>query len=49
MVALKLSKEGYGTPVEILDMKADVVLAAVHYTKFLSDYESAFIGINKKD
>jgi hypothetical protein len=48
-IAIKLSKAGYGTIEEIMDMRADLVLAALEYELFLHDYEKEFIALNKKD
>jgi len=48
LVALRLSKEGYGSPVAILDMPADIVLAALEYSNFCSDYEETAHELNKK-
>ena len=48
MIALKLSKEGYGNPEEILKMRTDLVMMAVDYEKFLQDYERSFIELNKE-
>ena len=47
LVALRLSKEGFGTPTEILAMPVDVVLGALDFSKFSADYESAYIELNK--
>jgi len=48
LVALRLAKAGYGRPDEILQMPTDMVMSALHYEKFLKDYELIFIEINKK-
>jgi hypothetical protein len=48
MVALRLSKAGYGRPDEVLKMRTDLVMAAVHYEIFLKEYERAFWEMNKK-
>lgn len=47
LVALRLSKEGFGTPEEILAMPTDIVLAALEYSGFASDYEETMMEINK--
>jgi hypothetical protein len=44
LVALRLAKEGFGTPEQILAMPADVVVDAVEYALFLSDYQDAVIA-----
>lgn len=48
-MALRLSKEGFGTPEEILNSSLDLVLAEVEYIKFLKDYEKEFYYLNRKD
>jgi len=45
-MALKLSKAGYGTPEEILNMRADIVIHALVYEGFCFDYNQAFIYMN---
>lgn len=47
MVALRLSKEGFGRPDEILKMRCDLVLTAFEYSAFLRNYENAVIEMNK--
>lgn len=47
LTALRLSKEGFGTPTEILAMPVGVVLGALNYSQFAGDYEAAFIELNK--
>lgn len=51
IIALRLAKAGYagGDPERILKMRADFVLAAIQYEKFVKDYEGAFIELNKED
>ena len=46
IVALKLAKAGYGTPAEIMEMQADVVIAATEYEGFLVRYEAEFQRLN---
>lgn len=46
-MALKLSKEGFGRPDEILSMPCDLVLAALEYSSFLMKYQDAFYELNK--
>jgi hypothetical protein len=48
-VALRLAKAGYGggDPARILEMRADLVLAAVQYENFSREYEAAYIDLNK--
>ena len=48
LAALKLSKEGFGTPDQILNMDADLVLSALEYSNFLGDYETTAAELNKK-
>lgn len=47
VVALRLSKEGFGRPDEILDMATDVVLAALDYSVFIGDYEQTASVLNQ--
>lgn len=47
LMALRLSKEGFGTLEEILAMPADLVLAAWEYVGFLGDYEETAMEINR--
>lgn len=49
IVALRLSKEGYGRPDEILGMPADLVLEALEYSGFLGEYQDAMIQLNKEE
>lgn len=46
--ALRLSKAGFGTPDQILRMPVSVVLGALQYVTFLSDYEATFVELNKQ-
>lgn len=48
LIALRLSKSGYGKPTEILKMPSDVVIAALEYEDFANKYESRFIELNKE-
>lgn len=49
LIALRLSKSGYGRPDEILAMSTDLVMYALEYEGFIKDYESAFSEINKNE
>lgn len=46
LVSLRLAKEGYGTPTEVLQMPTDIVLAALDYVSFIGDYESTSHVLN---
>lgn len=46
LVGLRLAKEGYGSPVEVLAMPTDVVLAALEYVTFIGDYEQTAHVLN---
>lgn len=48
LAALKLAREGYGTPEAILQMPADIVLAAIEHSNFIADYESTAVELNKE-
>jgi hypothetical protein len=45
-IALRLSKEGFGRPDEILAMPAPLVLDAIDYIKFSDACERAYIDLN---
>jgi hypothetical protein len=47
IVAIKLSKAGYGKPQDILDMPFDIVVAIIAYENFLPQFEERFMEINK--
>jgi len=47
LIALRLSKEGFGTLDQILAMPADLVLSAWEYVGFIGDYEETAMEINK--
>lgn len=49
VIALRLAKEGYGTVEQILGMRADLVLDALEYSGFLSDYQETYFNINRED
>lgn len=47
MIALRLAKAGYGSPMEVLAMPSDLVMTALSYERFLGEYEEAYISLNK--
>ncbi len=47
LIALRLAKEGFGSPEDILEMRTDTVLAALEYCEFLVDYEITQSEISK--
>lgn len=47
IVALRLSKAGYGRPDEILAMPCDLVVSALNFELFLKQYEAEIYEINK--
>lgn len=47
LIATRLSKEGFGTPLQILQMPVGIVIDALHYSNFLGDYERTFANLNK--
>lgn len=49
LTALRLAKEGMGTPAEILAMPADIVLAASEFSEFVADYRDTVEEMNKND
>lgn len=49
LIPIRLAREGFGgTPQQIGDMRVDLVIGALHYSTFLSDYEETFTQINKE-
>lgn len=50
LIPIRLAKEGFGgTPQQIADMRVDLVMAALVYSTFLSDYEETFSQINRPE
>lgn len=49
LIHFRLVKAGYGTLREVEEMDARKVLQALHYEKFLNDYESAYLELNRSD
>lgn len=47
VLALRLSKEGFGTLREVMDWPADRFLDAVEYSNFLADYQETAIELNR--
>ena len=48
LTAVRLAKEGFGTPEQILEMRTDIVLAALDYSEFTAAYESKFQELNRE-
>lgn len=48
LIALRLWREGLGTPEEILAMPSNHVLDAWEYVRFLEEYEETATELNKK-
>jgi hypothetical protein len=48
-IALRLAKEGFGSPESILAMPVDVVLAALEYSTFLAEYEETAMELNRNE
>jgi len=44
---IRLARNGYGNPEEILEMRVDIVVAMLMYEKFRGDYEKAYSYLNK--
>jgi hypothetical protein len=49
ITSLRLSKDGYGTPKEVLEMPTELVLAALDYSCFLIDYQDALNKLNSNE
>jgi len=49
-VALRLASAGYcgGDPEKVLDMRADLVTAALQYEVFKADYERQYVELNRE-
>jgi hypothetical protein len=47
LIFFRLSKAGYGSVNEIENWDVRRVLQALHYEKFISDFENAYIDLNK--
>ena len=47
LVAVRLAKEGYGSPEEIMRMRSDLVLDALEFSGFCSDYEATYVHLNR--
>ena len=48
LIALRLSKAGFGFPEDIREWDAQKTLQALNYLQFVDDYESTYIELNKK-
>jgi hypothetical protein len=42
-------KSGYGTLAEVKKMNSREVTQAIHFEKFVSDYENSYIQINRSE
>lgn len=47
LIALRLSKEGFGSPTEILEMPTDLVLAADEFSRFCAIYRETTEEMNR--
>ena len=45
---MKLAKMGYGSILEIKQLDSETFIDLVHYENYLSEYQKAVIGLNKK-
>lgn len=48
LIAVRLSREGYGDPQTLLQTRSDIVLACLQHSEFTADYERAFAALNKE-
>lgn len=46
LIALRLSKAGFGSPVEILRMPVSIVLGAMDFDRAQSDYADVYRELN---
>lgn len=49
LIAIRLSKEGFGLPQEILATPAPLVLDMLTYSNFLADVQETSTELNKAD
>lgn len=49
LLAVRLSREGFGTPEQILRMPAPLALDCLEFCNFTADYEQAFQTLNKPE
>lgn len=47
LIAVRLSKEGFGPPQQILESPARIVLAMLTYSNFLTDAQETATELNK--
>lgn len=47
--AARLSKEGFGTIEQILNMAANLVIELIHFTRYRVEFEETFTILNRKD
>ena len=49
--AIRLAKSGYfgGDPQSVLNAPVDIVQSLLEYERFIDDYESEYVFLNKKD
>jgi len=48
LLAIRLGKEGFGAPTDILKMPVDVVLAIMEFCNFQRDYDEALVELNRQ-
>lgn len=48
LIALWLSKEGFGRPQDILEMPVDIVMHAVNYIAYLAEYQETEFELNRE-
>jgi hypothetical protein len=48
VVALRMARVWHVSPVEVLRMPSDIVMAGLQHDDFLGEYEMACIELNKK-
>lgn len=48
LIAARLSKAGYGTVEQILQLDALQVMTLIHYETFVNEYEEEFVQLNKE-
>ena len=47
LIALRVSGEGYGSLDQVMDMRVDLVMAAMEYIAFRSEFEDTAYELNK--
>lgn len=47
--AMRLSKAGYGSIIEIKNLNSETFLNLIHYENYLAQYQKVVMDMNRKD